>query len=171
MILILNIDPGVCSRMKIKSALITFFLAFAFSVSSLAHGNHAKHATGWLGTLGAAFNAAEAFKHGAVIYDQATGPREERSWPVLVGNTVIFAGHLFQAYIQTCEGKPVRKAITIPVLLAASAATSVDLLVDGITTREYWDKTLSVAKVAVNLIAPVCTILNVHSLYSIATRA
>jgi len=154
--------------MKIKFALLAFFLITGLSAPTLAHGNHGKHATGWLGTAGSVFNGAEAFKHGAVVYDQLTGPAEERNLSVLTGNSALLAGHLFQIWVHTGHAKVAPKASTVVGVALAVGATSFDLFVDGVTTWEYWGKNLSVAKVMVNLVAPVCTALNLHSLYSLA---
>lgn len=143
---------------------ISFLLVLTFSGSSFAHSGHSHPQGGWWGAAGAAFNAVEAVKHGLVIYDQFTGPSEERNYPVLVSNVAMFLAHMIWVHHHVQDEHQQRPAITIPLFLAANALTLVDMFVDGVTSWEYWAKKSLVASV-VNLFTPVCTAHNVMDLF------
>lgn len=143
---------------------LPFLLVLTFSGSLLAHNGHPHSHGGLWGTAGVVFNTVEAGKHAVVVYDQLTGPSDERSYPVLLGNAMIFLAHMFYAHQHVQDKNHARHVMTIPIFLAANAMTILDLFVDGVTTWEYWTKDSFVAFVN-NLVAPVCTGHNLWDLY------
>jgi|GEM_PF-6276252 len=147
---------------------VAFILVLTFSGSLFAHGKH--NNAGWWGAAGVVFNTVEAGKHAMVVYDQVTGPSDERSYPVLLGNAAIFLVHMFYAHEHVKEKKGARLTMTIPIFVIGNAMTIADMIVDGVTTWEYWAKDSFVA-LANNLAAPVCTLHNVYDLYLSALAA
>jgi hypothetical protein len=135
-------------------------LSLAFSATSRAHGTHYGSA------LGVAFNSVEVVKHGAVIYDQLSGPADQRSHLVLLGNMGVLLAHMFQANTQLEDiqgGNPESGRFAKILLVLANLGTIADFAVDGVNFVGYLDKDWSVAKIAADVVTPACVAFNLYS--------
>jgi hypothetical protein len=157
-----------------KAFWLVAVLSFGLSTGAFAHGHHHELAGRYGNAVGAALNSLEAIKHAIVIYDQLSGSANDRSYITLVGNAAVLAAHVYQFVTQAKEahspGSKHHRA-TVIVFTLANVGLLFDLAVDGVTTHEYWPKDLSVAKVAANLVAPLCIAFNLYSLIEISAAA